>query len=175
MKTNKSRVWPIAGTTAGYMLIYLFVIGDIGFGHYGWHWQAVSSPLTRMMEMRAAFHFEAVAMAELGRAVILISPGNLFVSAILGSLLAANILGALDLRHSECRLPGRYSISAGALPALLAGGACCAPGIVLLLGLPGLGAFIGLFAWLVPLSVILLLINRRYQRRMGAKTLLFSP
>lgn len=173
MAGDNIRFRLLAGTVPAYILIYLFTIGDIGIGRYGWGLKTVSSPLSRMLETRGPFHFEAVAMAELGPAVVLISPGNLLVSAVLGMLLAVNIIGILDLRHSGCRLPGRMGVSAGAIPALLAGGACCAPSLLLLLGLPGLGAFIGLFAWLVPLSVLLLTLNRWYQRRLGAAPILF--
>jgi hypothetical protein len=58
-------------------------------------------------------------------------------------------------------------------PALLAGGACCAPSLLLVLGIPGLGAFVGLFAWLLPLSLLLLVLSRCWQRRRGAPRVLW--
>lgn len=111
-------------------------------------------------------------MLELGVAVILLSPVNIIIALSLGLLLMLNLHGALDLRRqSECRLPTGGTTMA-ALPALFAGGACCAPALLLLIGLPGLGAFISLFAWLVPLSFVLLVISRWWQRRQGAGAIL---
>lgn len=107
-------------------------------------------------------------MLQLGRLVILLSPGNLAVAALLSWLLAFNLHGALTLRQqARCDLATGAILSAGLWPALLAGGACCAPSL-LLLGIPSLGAFIGLFAWLVPMSLVLLLASRVWQRRRGA-------
>ncbi|PSQ91373.1 MAG: hypothetical protein BRD57_04630 [Proteobacteria bacterium SW_6_67_9] len=54
------------------------------------------------------------------------------------------------------------------MPALLAGGAYCAPALLLLTGLPSLGAFAGLFSGLVPLAIGALGVARWWQRRLGA-------
>ena len=63
---------------------------------------------------------------------------------------------------SSCRFIGCFSFrvadATGAWPSLLAGGACCAPSLLLLLGIPGLGAFVSLFAWMVPLALFLVLL-----------------
>lgn len=170
---GKLRKRLVSGSVPAYITAYLFTVGDIGTGRYGLGWRVVESPFMRMIEMRGAFQFEAIAMAELERVILFISPGNLLMAGILGSLLALNIDGILDLRErAVCSVPGRLGTSAGALPALLAGGACCAPGILLLIGIPGLGAFIGLFAWMIPLSMILLVISRFWQRKQGATPVL---
>ena len=58
---------------------------------------------------------------------------------------------------------------------LLAGGACCSPGLLLLLGIPALGAFVGLFSWLVPLSILLLGGARIWQHRQGAPPMFRLP
>ena len=104
-------------------------------------------------------------MLEMGELVILLSPVNLLIAATLSVLLGLNLHGTLALRQSaHCTAIS----SAGAWPSLLAGGACCAPSLLLLLGTPGLGAFVSLFAWMLPLALILLLISRCWQRRQGA-------
>jgi len=163
----------IAATIGGaYTLFYLYVIGDIDFSAAGWQWHSVPWSIEHIFSQRGTFHFEAMAMLELGIAVILLSPVNIFMAFSLGLLLMLNLDGVLDLRRqSECRLTAG-STTLAALPALFAGGACCAPALLLLLGLPGLGAFIGLFAWLVPLSFLLLGASRWWQRHLGARPIL---
>lgn len=77
-------------------------------------------------------------------------------------------LGVLRRTPPACAVPGARTGLLASVPALLAGGACCAPALLLLVGIPGLGALAGLFAWLIPLSLALLLASRWWQRRSGA-------
>jgi hypothetical protein len=165
------RGWLAAACGVAYAGLYAWAIGDLDLGGQGWSWQPVSLTLERALAMRAPFHFEAVALAELGPLVVLVSPGNAAVGAVLGLALALNVDGALDLRRqAACATPTSHgALSAGALPALLAGGACCAPSLLLLLGMPGLGAFVALFPWLIPLSLLILMGSRVWQRRKGAR------
>lgn len=62
------------------------------------------------------------------------------IAVILGGLLAANLHGVIFI----CSHPATCKVGSGGLvgaaPALFAGGACCAPSLILLLGIPGLGA-----------------------------------
>lgn len=151
---------------------YLYAIGDIDvIGPPAWG--AFLGELTpeRLIAARAPFRFEPVAMVEAGYVVLLISPLNLLLTILLTGLLAANIHGVMYLRaHPECRVGASGTFSAAA-PALFAGGACCAPSLVLLLGIPGLGAAAAYAAWLVPLSILALGINRIWQQRQGAPRL----
>jgi len=165
---ERSNNWILVVAALGYVLFYLYTIGDIDFAANGWQWQSAPWSVERIFSQRGPFYFEALAMLGLGNIVVLLSPLNLLIASALGLLLALNLHGVLALRNrSECRLPAG-GVLAGALPALLAGGACCAPALLLLIGIPALGAFVGLFAWLVPLSLLLLLASRWWQRRLGA-------
>lgn len=156
-----------------YALLYLYAIGDIDLGKAGWEWYWVPFSLERLVAMRSLFHFEAIAVIESGYAVFLLSPANMLLAASLGMLLGVNLHGVLDLRDRRtCGLSGNVGWAVGAVPALLAGGACCAPSLVLLLSLPGLGALAGFFAWLIPTSLLLLAVSRWWQRRLGANKLL---
>lgn len=169
-----------AGTAAlalggAYFLVYLFAVGDIDLAAAaGWGGRTVPVTLERITAMRQPFQFEALALVELGRVVVLLSPGNLAVAGLLGLLLGANLHGALDLRRrpAACTPYARSGGVAGAVPALLAGGACCAPTLLLLLGIPALGAFAAFFGWLIPLSLLLLAAGRAWQRRRGAAAVL---
>ena len=165
----------LIGCLAGlYALLYLYAIGDLDIGRAGWNWQALDWQWQRLLARRGPWHFEAVAMLELGYLVLLLSPANLVLAGVLAALLALNLHGALALRaQARCTLGQGAASSAGIWPALLAGGACCAPSLLLVLGIPGLGAFVGLLAWLLPLSLLLLVLSRCWQRRRGAPRVLW--
>lgn len=172
VRTSPSRL--LIGTLALlYALLYLYAIGDLDLARTGWSWRALDWQWQRLLARRGTWHFEAVAMLELGYLVLLLSPANLALAGTLAALLALNLHGALALRaQAQCSLRQGAASSAGVWPALLAGGACCAPSLLLVLGIPGLGAFIGLFAWLLPLSLLLLVLSRCWQRRRGAPRVL---
>lgn len=156
-----------------YGLFYLWVIGDITFyGPPAWGGHIAELSLERALSARSTLMFEAVAVLEAGYLVWLISPVNLLIAGILCGLLAANIHGALWIRAqpAACR-PGQGGTLAAAVPALFAGGACCAPSLILLLGIPGLGAFAAFFGWLVPISIAALGLSRVWQHRQGAPKL----
>jgi hypothetical protein len=157
----------------GYAVFYLYAVGDVDVGGPpAWNVATVEMTIERVLAARVPFQFEAVAMMEAGVVVLLLSPLNILMAVLLGMLLAANLHGALYLHgNPRCRA-GAGGALGGAMPALLAGGACCAPSLILLLGVPGLGAFSALFPWLVPLSIVALIVNRIWQRRQSAPTLI---
>ncbi|MDN3516451.1 hypothetical protein QWY84_02405 [Aquisalimonas lutea] len=153
-----------------YALAYLFGIGDLAFEPgAGWLVRTAAVSPERIFSMRAPFLFEAVAMAEAGWWVVLVSPVNVAIAALLGTLLALNVHGVIALWRAprSCSLSGLAG-AWGALPALLAGSACCAPSVLLLLGVPALGVVAAFFGYLVPLSVAALAASRLWQRRVGA-------
>ncbi len=153
-----------------YAGIYLVGIGDLTFDTgAGWFYQGGAAGLERMLSMRSPFLFEAIALVEAGWWVMLISPLNLALAALLGGLLTANLHGAITLwRHPRaCGLSSAGSASS-AVPALIAGSACCAPSLLLLLGMPSLGMLAAFFGYLIPLSVLALVASRIWQRHLGA-------
>lgn len=173
MVGTNPRWLPIGALALLYALLYLYAIGDIDLGRTGWSWQALDWQWSRLLARRGPWHFEALAMLELGYLVLLLSPANLALAGVLAALLGLNLHGALALRaRAHCTLGQGAASSAGLWPALLAGGACCAPSLLLVLGIPGLGAFVSLFAWLLPLSLLLLALSRCWQRRRGAPRVL---
>jgi len=160
-------------TAMVYAAFYLYAIGDIDIMSSS-AWSLRTGRLEHLFSTRSLFLFEAVMLVEVSRFVVLVSPMNLAIAAVLAGLLGANIHGALSLRFAPtaCRAGGGKGTVAGALPALLAGSACCAPSLILLLGLPGLGALSAFFGYLIPLSAVALLLNRWWQRRRGAPPLM---
>lgn len=173
---DASRMTAFAGLA--YALAYLYLIGDVDPQGAG-NWGVVVGDWSAWFERRGLLHFEPILLLELGPLLWLFSPLNLLLATVLGSLLAGNLHGAWHLcrRRDACALPseskGSSNLAAGgglfaALPAMLAGGACCAPSLLLLLGMPGLGAFAGLFGWLLPVSLLVLLCSRFWQRHRGA-------
>ncbi|UTW08293.1 hypothetical protein [Pseudomonas benzenivorans] len=173
MATSKISRALVGVAAAVYGLLYLYAVGDLDLGPAGWGWSSLPWDWQRLIAQRGPWHFEAIAMLELGHGLVLLSPLNLLLAALLGLLLGANLHGALALRRRpSCSSGARAAWSIGLWPALLAGGACCAPSLLLLVGIPGLGAFVGLFSWLLPLSLTLLIGSRLWQRRRGAPRLL---
>ncbi|WP_440998114.1 hypothetical protein [Arhodomonas sp. SL1] len=158
-----------------YALLYLYALGDMDWaGPPTWGMMVGDWNPAAWLGMRSPFHFEAVARLDAGYLVWLISPGNLAIALLLALLVATNIHGALALRRrpAACGAGGRRAGTLAGIPALLAGSACCAPNLLLVLGIPGLGAFAAFFGYLIPLSVLLLAGARLWQRRQGAPPVL---
>lgn len=175
--SDRLLFWAPWLTGLSYGLFYLFAIGDIAFlGPPAWGGSLDSFSLERIIRARGTLMFEAIAVLEAGYMIWLVSPLNLLVGASLAGLLAANVHGAIYIRrHPGVCKPVPGGTLASALPALFAGGACCAPSLILLLGIPGLGAFTAFFGWLVPLSLVALGLNRVWQNHRGAPPLFRLP
>lgn len=168
------RIALIAGLLYG--AFYLWIIGDLDIARRpAWSAQFAPLDLSAWLQTRGLFLFEAIGMLQANFLLFLVSPLNILIAASLATLLAANIHGAVSLHRTpgQCR-GSNGGVLGGALPAMLAGSACCAPGILLLLGMPALGAFSALFGYLIPLSMVLLAGNRLWQLRQGAPRL-FRP
>ncbi len=150
----------MAATTLGYALLILWLSGDIAGGGRGgvrlsitaWH---------RMVESRGPLRFEPVGLLELGPWVWTLSPLDTLIALGLGLLLGGNLAGLWLARRAPAACPRRAPASGGlaALPALLAGGACCAPLLVVWLGLPIAGGLAVLAPWLIPLAYLALLLG----------------
>jgi hypothetical protein len=172
INTPRSRRWISGLLGVAYGGFYLYSLGDLTlYGPPGWGAYINAFSLDRALSARALFQFEGIAVVELGYLVWLVSPLNLLIAFLLSSLLAANVHGALYLRAQARACRSNAGILAGALPAVLAGGACCAPSLLLLFGIPGLGALGAYFGWLMPLSLLALMLNRIWQGRQGAPRL----
>jgi hypothetical protein len=108
----------------------------------------------------AGFAVAAVAVLSLPYLSWLISPANLLIGGVVGGLVGLNaVLGYLAWRQPRaCRL-GSGSGMLAATPGLLAGSACCAPSLLLLLGLPASAFLLSLFSLMVPIALVLLIMS----------------
>ncbi|AUX07856.1 hypothetical protein AArcSl_0201 [Halalkaliarchaeum desulfuricum] len=146
-------------TTAVYLFVYLYAIDQlqVGDGRFG---VVIASDPAAMLFRRTfgTFTYEPVALFRLGVVTYLFS-----FNTVLGLALAALAGVNLGVSYLAWRQPaacGLGSRSAGALagiPALLSGSACCAPVIVILLGVQLTGGLLLAFELLIPIAVILLL------------------
>lgn len=151
-----------AGVGVAYLLAYLVAIGDLDVhpGARGVSWLLVDGWTTRMTETAGPYYFEPIAILDLHAITLLLSPGNVAVGGILAVLSGINLaLAAVALRNPRaCRRPTSGVLGAFvALPGLLSGSACCAPVLLIVLGIPASGLLLSFFGILIPLAVVLLL------------------
>ena len=155
-----------------YLILFLVALRDITLGGSGVQFMSVE--WTRMFQPTGTFTFEAMARLTLPGVTVLIAPLNILIGGVLSLLAALNLMVTYVAYNqpSACSFNRSTGILAS-LPALLAGGACCAPAIVLILGLQVSSLFITAFQVLVPVAAVLLLItlklilDRTHPERLG--------
>lgn len=144
--------------TVIYLVAFLFALQDISRGGDGF--SLLTADWTRMFDRRGAFTFEPIARLTMPGLTILLSPLNLLLGAVLALLAGLN----LSVTWVALRQPAACSFNRSAgvlasLPALVAGSACCAPAIVLLLGIQVSSLFMSVFQILIPISLVVLLVT----------------
>lgn len=163
--------WPLGLALLGsvalvYGGLFLWLIGDLGGGGSGGLHSSFPA-WERVWRARGPFHFEPVGLIEIGSLVWTFSPINTLVALGLGLLLGTNLVLGWRLRQvpRACGWQASGSTFVSSLPALLAGGACCAPLALIWLGLPLAGALASISPWLIPLAALLLLASLVYLTR----------
>lgn len=157
--TRRDALAVFALASAGYVLLYLFTVGDLSVVPGGPSTVSVrtAQDLSRAFASRGFFRFGAVAVVAYGPVTYLFAPLNVAVAAALGGLVGANLaltyLGLVQPR--ACGLESSAGVLAG-LPALLSGAACCGPTVLLVLGVQASATVVTGFQYLVPLAVVLL-------------------
>lgn len=158
------RVDPAAiGASAGavYLVAFLHLADRLAIRpRVGFSWFVVDRPFERALERTGPLSFEPVALLDLGVVRLLVSPIDVTVGAVLAALVGLNLAVAYlaTIRPRSCGAGAGTGVAA-AVPALLSGSACCAPAIVLALGVQASGAMLAVVPWLLPLGVALLLAN----------------
>ncbi len=157
-----TRPRPLLVTIAvslAYLLGYLYAIGDlsirrgIGVGID----MPIEEPLVRMLERTGPASFEAIAFIDLEPFRLLFSPLNTLLGIGLAALVGVNIA----LSYLAITQPRACDIGAGSgvlasIPALLSGSACCAPVVLIVLGIQASGLLLTVMTWLLPIGIILL-------------------
>lgn len=123
----------------------------------GFSWLVVDEPLVRMFEQRGPISYEPIAVIDIGFGTLLFSP----IDAAIGVLLAGLVGLNLSLAYLALVQPKSCGIGAGAgfaasVPALLSGSVCCAPMIILAIGIQASGTLLTVLPWLLPVGVALL-------------------
>ncbi len=156
-------------STMIYSLIYLFAIGHLFLERAGFGVTMVSAPLTRLWQRTGTFQWEPIARVDVGSVSVLFSPLNASLAVLLGLLVGLN----LGVAYLAWRQPKACGIGAGsgflaAIPALLTGSACCAPVLLIVLGIQASGLLLLAIDVALPLGILLLLSSLVYVGRLGA-------
>lgn len=156
--------WLMVGVGAIYLFLFLVALQDISLG--GRSFQFLTADWSRMFDRTGSFTFEAVAMLTLPGALglpgvtVLVSPLNILTGMFISLLVGLNLLVTyIAFRQPRACSFNRSTGILASFPALLAGSACCAPAIVLILGLQLSSLMISVFQILIPVSLVLLLIT----------------
>lgn len=143
------------GLALVYLAFFLIALQDVSLGGRGFEFLTVE--WSRMFDRTSAVTFEPIARLTLPGLTILVSPVNILIGTVVASLAGLNLaVTYIALRQPAVCSFNRSSGIFASLPALLAGSACCAPAIVLILGLQVSSLFITAFQILIPLSILLL-------------------
>lgn len=149
----------VAGTAAGYLLIYLYALGHLAPGFGGFEVTVVSGALGKFFQPELGpLSFTPVARVSVGPVTYLFS-----LNTVLGLVLAGLVGLNLGLTYLAWRQPaacGIGSSSSGVLasiPAVLSGTACCGPVVLILLGIQASGIIVTAFQFLLPVAVVMLL------------------
>ncbi|MDY6817620.1 MAG: hypothetical protein SVG88_03075 [Halobacteriales archaeon] len=148
----------VLASLLGYLVVYLFAVGDLALtGRGSVSLFVVSEPFEMMTRPMGFGRFQPIARLEFLAVTLLFSPINTGIAVLLAGLVAINFgLTYLGwVQPKACGLEASSGVFAG-IPALLSGAACCGPVVLLVLGIQATGALITTFQWLVPVAVVLL-------------------
>lgn len=141
-----------------YFILFLVALQDISLGGRGFEF--ITIEWTRMFSRTGTVTFEPIARLTLPGLTVLLSPINILIGMVVGALAGLNMaITLIALRQPSVCSFNRATGFLASVPALLAGSACCAPAIVLILGLQVSSLFITVFQVLIPVSIVLLLIT----------------
>lgn len=162
-RRDAAAVAVLAGVA--YLVTYLVAIGDLSLrSGVGTGFLVVADPLSRMVEPGPGrFAYEAIAVVDLGVARYLLSPINTAIGAVIAVLVGLNLgLSYVAVAQPQSCGLGASSGLLASVPALLAGGACCAPVALLALGITASGTVLLVVSWLLPIGILALCASLLY-------------
>jgi len=152
-------------TGVAYLLVYLYAIGDLSVEPgVGRGLLVVDDPLDRAFEPGPGrFAYEPIAIVDLAVVRYLFSPVNAGIGVGLAALVGLNLaLSYLAVVQPKACGLGASSGLLASLPAVLAGSACCAPVVLIVLGITAGGTLLAAIGWLLPAGVLALLASLVY-------------
>ncbi|MCP4383953.1 MAG: hypothetical protein GY798_21520 [Hyphomicrobiales bacterium] len=160
------------GIAVGYLVVFQYAIADISFDGSirDLTFFALPNWTEVMLRQRVPFQFESVAIIEGPFVTWLLSPVNLAIGAVLG-LLTGMQIGLTNVARKcsvSCGLNPAAGLLAG-LPGLLAGSACCAPILFVILGLQLTAGLVTLMGLMVPIAFVLLVGGLAYTIRVAVR------
>ena len=151
-------LWITAGITGLYLILFLIALQEISLGGHGFSFVCVD--WAQMLDRTGTVTFEAIAMVTVPGLTIIISPLNILIGLVISVLVGLNLM-ITYIAYYQPRACS-FNRSTGVLasfPALLAGGACCAPAIILILGIQVSSLMMTVFQVLIPVAIALLLLT----------------
>jgi hypothetical protein len=150
----------LLAVTVAYLLVFLWVLGDLVIDSAaGLSVFVVDQPVVRALQPApGAFLFQPVALLELEVVFWEFSPLNTLLGLALAVLVGLNLAFSYlaVTQPKSCGLSTSAGVFAS-IPGLLAGSTCCAPVLLVVVGIQASGLVLAAFVWLLPVSVALLL------------------
>lgn len=138
-----------------YLIAFLLAIQDLTIP--GGETMVMAEKISAMFRRKGFLLFEAVAILRTPLFALLVSPVNILIGTLLSLLVGLN----LTMSYVAWKQPRACSVNkttglVGILPALLAGGACCAPTLLLIIGIQATATIITASQWMIPIAFLLL-------------------
>jgi hypothetical protein len=145
----------VVGIAVVYLLMFLLSLQNLTIP--GGPATFRTGPLDAMFRRTGFLLFDAVALVQTPLFTLLVAPVNIAIGAVLSLLVGLNLtLSFIAWRQPKVCAIDRAAGAAGILPGLLAGGACCAPTILLIAGLQATAALVTAIQWMIPVAFVLL-------------------
>lgn len=139
-----------------YLIAFLLAVQNLSIP--GGQTMARAGNVSAMFRRTGFLLFDAVAIVQTPLFTLLVSPINILMGIVLSAIVGLN----LTMSYVAWRQPRACSVNratgmVGMFPALFAGGACCAPTVLLILGIQATATVITASQWMIPLAFALLL------------------
>lgn len=153
-----------------YLLVYLSALQNITFsgfgggaygasaGAFGGGFSLVTAHWSAMFRRTGFLVFDSIAVIGTPLFTLHLSPMNILIGVLMSVLVGMNLtLTWIAWRQPKACSVNRASGLLGILPGLLAGSACCAPTIIIILGIQATATMITASQWMIPVAFVLLL------------------
>lgn len=122
--------------------------------------QVADNPWSTMLDQTSFIQFEPILRLNGVYLAYFFNPFDTMIALVLAGLTGVN----LAISYAAIKQPRACSVSQTrnvltTLPALLAGSACCAPTLLLILGIQASTALLTVFSYLIPGAIVLLILN----------------